>query len=256
MFRLLNLGYSFARVLSIFGAAMLCATFAHGQAATGSVQGVVMDPNGAVVPGAKLVLRCDCRECPERPCEECCPTGSSRTVTSDSEGLFSIEQIPTGVYSIRAEASGFATTEVTGIRVTVGSAQKVEITLGAGESSVVSAPEGMKKMHKETMDKIANLVVKVINETTDQPIDNAKVSLRLACDCLKECPGKPCDECCPIGNTIVAFTEKDGVIKFNGPPGKYTVLTDFGAYSKDVLVNVKPGATETVKVELLIRNQD
>ena len=71
----------------------LLALSAHAQF-NASVQGTVQDPNGAVIPGAKVTLTNQ-------------ETGATReTVTSD-EGFYRITGLPPGKYTVTVEAKGF-----------------------------------------------------------------------------------------------------------------------------------------------------
>ncbi|MEQ1923925.1 MAG: carboxypeptidase-like regulatory domain-containing protein, partial [Pyrinomonadaceae bacterium] len=75
---------------------LLCTCiFAQSQATTGLIQGTVVDPNGAVLAGASITVRNT-------------ETGFERTVTSNSDGLFSAPLLPLGRYRITTTASGFA----------------------------------------------------------------------------------------------------------------------------------------------------
>jgi hypothetical protein len=82
-------------------------------AATGVVQGVVMNHDQAVYEGAHVEL-----SVPAEP--------ASRQATSDANGRFVFFGVPAGTFTIRASASGFSTATVTG-------------TLRAGESLEVPA---------------------------------------------------------------------------------------------------------------------
>ena len=67
--------------------------FAQSQATTGLIQGTVVDPNAASVAGASInVKNLD--------------TGFERTVTSNSDGLFSAPLLPLGRYRVTTTASG------------------------------------------------------------------------------------------------------------------------------------------------------
>jgi hypothetical protein len=43
---------------------LLCSSIAFGQNATGSISGIVIDPSGAVIPKASVVLTDEARRCP------------------------------------------------------------------------------------------------------------------------------------------------------------------------------------------------
>jgi outer membrane receptor protein involved in Fe transport len=79
-------------VLLIFGPAV----FAQGR--IGSVQGVVKDPTGALVPDAKITIT--------QPV-----TGYRQTTQTDAQGSFKLVNLPFNTYKVRAEATGFQAAE-------------------------------------------------------------------------------------------------------------------------------------------------
>jgi len=85
----------------------------NGQALT-SLSGVVTDPSGAVVPGAKLTLvNVD--------------TDAQRDDVSDPQGRYSFPQVQPGRYKLKATASGFNDVVVNDIRLLVNSPASVPI---------------------------------------------------------------------------------------------------------------------------------
>lgn len=97
---------------------VLCfATAVFGQRTTGDLEGKVTDPNGAVVPNVSITLTG-------------VTVGFKRTVQSDDQGEFRIQQVPIGTYKITtAPLSGFATSTVESITVTVEKVTVVNISL-------------------------------------------------------------------------------------------------------------------------------
>src|SRR5215471_5438431 len=87
---------------------ILCfATAAFGQRTSGDIEGKVTDQNGAIVPNVSITVTG-------------VSVGLSRTVQSDDQGEFRVQQIPIGTYKITtAAARGFAATTVENISVTV-----------------------------------------------------------------------------------------------------------------------------------------
>ena len=65
-----------------------------------AISGVVMDENGAVVPGVSITLRNE-------------SNGQSFTASTDSNGSFYRDGLPTGAYTVTANAPGFQTLNVT-----------------------------------------------------------------------------------------------------------------------------------------------
>ena len=101
-------------------AVFLCASAAFGQVATGSLSGVVTDPNGAAVPGARVNARNE-------------TTGLNlKTVTSDG-GLYVFATLPTGNYTLAVEQTGFKRVEKTGLEIRVAARQELDIRLEVGD---------------------------------------------------------------------------------------------------------------------------
>ena len=115
----------------IFAVCLLAlARVAAAQTPTGSIDGVVVDTTGAVVPGVAVVLTHE-------------PTGVVREVVSDGQGLFRAPLLPVGPYTVRASLAGFQTFETRGISLTIGQAISVRVELkpgGVAESVTVRGP--------------------------------------------------------------------------------------------------------------------
>ncbi|HEY7786161.1 MAG TPA: TonB-dependent receptor [Pyrinomonadaceae bacterium] len=90
--------------------------------ATGNIRGVVADSAGATVAGAAVeALNTN--------------TGEKRTTTTTDDGSYSILNIPIGVYSVTATASGFAPSTVQAVNVSVSFTTEVPISLAVGEAT-------------------------------------------------------------------------------------------------------------------------
>src|SRR4030095_4394129 len=87
----------------------LCSFPAFGQFSTvGSITGTVTDPHGAVVPNASVTVKNKA-------------TRLERTATTSENGIFSVPQLPTGIYTVSVQStSGFKKSEVTNVKVDVG----------------------------------------------------------------------------------------------------------------------------------------
>ena len=93
------------------------------QGLTGQISGTLTDPNGGVVPNAKITVKND-------------ETAQMREVTSDSDGNFFAPQLLPGTYSLVVSASGFKKFEQKGIVVTANERVAVrKITLEVGDVS-------------------------------------------------------------------------------------------------------------------------
>jgi hypothetical protein len=92
-----------------------------------SLSGTVSDPSGARVPKATITLTNS-------------EKGITRVATSGSAGEFSFALLPAGTYTLKASATGFKTSEQTGIVLAVGDSvtENVGLTIGASEQVTVS----------------------------------------------------------------------------------------------------------------------
>lgn len=95
---------------------------------TGAISGVVMDPSGAVIPSATVIL-VDAAE-------------KSYQSAADAEGVFIFASVPAGVYTLRAASPGFASYEVSGVPVTSGKTTRVDVDLQLGSVADAVTVEG------------------------------------------------------------------------------------------------------------------
>jgi Carboxypeptidase regulatory-like domain len=111
---------------------ILCISFttfsllpARGQStiSTGSIQGTVTDPNGAVVPGANITITNKA-------------TGQVNKTTSSATGTYASGALGPGEYEVRIEAKGFQTQVLT-IPVQVGNTAAGNAKLAVGQGSEV-----------------------------------------------------------------------------------------------------------------------
>src|SRR5262245_59334914 len=93
--------------------------YAAAQVSTGDITGRVLDPSGAVVPGATVSARNT-------------STGLTRAVTTNTDGDYTITQLPPGIYDITVEARGFSKAVLKDLRVLVGARETRNIDLKAG----------------------------------------------------------------------------------------------------------------------------
>ena len=98
------------------------AAFAQASSSTAELRGQVTDPNGAVVPNAKLTLTDVVK-------------GASRAATSDGEGNYVFLGLLPGSYDLKIEAQGFAAS-ATRLELTVGQQANIPIKLGAGKVEI------------------------------------------------------------------------------------------------------------------------
>lgn len=109
-------------------------TFA--QETTGDIEGTVKDPNGAVVPGVVITVRSVESTGGARPDST---AGFTRTITTDSNGFYRMQQIPPGFYTVSTGATtGFGEATVNNVEVVLGRSTLTDINLAiAGSANVV-----------------------------------------------------------------------------------------------------------------------
>jgi hypothetical protein len=113
--------------------ALLCALFATWPAAAqeqrGSIEGVVKDAQGAVLPGVTIEARHIER-------------GTTVSVVTDGAGVYRFPSLPAGTYEVTAQLTGFQTSKVENVPLALGQIKTVAFTLqlaGVTESVQVSA---------------------------------------------------------------------------------------------------------------------
>jgi Carboxypeptidase regulatory-like domain/Ankyrin repeats (3 copies) len=104
------------------------------QTGGGTIKGTIFDPNGAVIPGAKVVIS----------------NPEANTVLStftDSNGEYKFDGLEAGAYDLRVEAEGFATTDVPNFIVRTNDENRIDQTLSiATVSEVVEVTGGPTEM--------------------------------------------------------------------------------------------------------------
>ncbi|MBV8828710.1 MAG: TonB-dependent receptor [Acidobacteriaceae bacterium] len=88
-----------------------------------SLQGTITDPQGDVVPGAKITLTST-------------ETNIAKTVTSSGSGVYSVTGLAPGTYDLVVEKQGFAKQTLNGIRITSEQAQGQDVQLQLENQSV------------------------------------------------------------------------------------------------------------------------
>ncbi len=106
--------------VSILLLACAIAIAAYAQSSTGSISGAVTDPNGAVVPGARV-------EAKENA------TGRSHLTNTTEAGLYVFPGLPVGMYTISAEQAGFKKAVRTDIEVRLALRETIDLRLEVGE---------------------------------------------------------------------------------------------------------------------------
>ena len=110
-----------SRILAALFVALAIATPVYGQsqAINGTIEGTVVDDQGAVLPGVTVTV-------------SNIDTGTTRTVVTNESGIYRAPLLPLGPYRISAELQGFRTYEQTGVTLTAGRTAVVDIKMSVG----------------------------------------------------------------------------------------------------------------------------
>jgi len=104
------------------GLSFIFSSLAWGQVTSGSITGVVSDPTGAVIPGAKVVVT-DATK------------GYDFPATTDAVGRYLVTNLPPSSYIVSVEARGFKTYKQEGIPLAVGARVAVDVHLELGATA-------------------------------------------------------------------------------------------------------------------------
>jgi len=114
----------FLRILVVLAAVavLLNLTPLYAQVDTGSITGIVSDPSGAVIGGAKVTLTNE-------------GTGASLSTTSGSDGSYQFNPVRIGTYRLESSAQGFSSVTQTNVRVNVGTAVVANFSMKTGSTT-------------------------------------------------------------------------------------------------------------------------
>lgn len=108
-----------AAILVLTGLALAIRPAATAQVITSTVYGIVTDPSGAAIPGARVTVSSD-------------QTGASSSATTDASGEFTLSSLQPGIYAVQIEANGFKSVRQTGIELASGVRARLTFALEVG----------------------------------------------------------------------------------------------------------------------------
>lgn len=112
------------RILAILTLAIAFFRCASAQEVTATLTGVVTDPSGAAISGAKITAKDLDR-------------GTVFPTTTDSGGLYNLTRLPVGNYEVRVENPGFQTAIESKITLVLNQVAKIDFSLKVGNASQV-----------------------------------------------------------------------------------------------------------------------
>src|ERR1700704_4439855 len=117
-FKAITWGLLVVAMLELAGLA--CPIYAQGAGA--NLSGTVSEPSGSGGPNANVSIKNTA-------------TGVARDITTDSDGFYSAPNLLPGIYDITVSAAGFSTAVQTGLTLTVGAVQALNIPLKIGHAT-------------------------------------------------------------------------------------------------------------------------
>src|ERR1700758_4653781 len=177
---------------------VLCLSSAMGQTVTGSITGVITDPSGAVVAGAKVI-------------SENVATGVKTSAQTNSDGVYTLRFLPIGTYTVTIEAKGFALQKMEAFSLEIGQTAKVDAKLKISESTTVSVTEQVHPILDTTDATLGNTLT--TNEIQNIPLNGRNFSSLTLFE-----PGAVDTD--PTGltgnNAIERSTYNSGIVSVNG----------------------------------------
>lgn len=123
-----------ARAFVLAAIVLSAFSLVFGQETTGSIEGTVKDPNGAVVPNVTVTIT-NAKAAASGTTTTGIGSGFNRTLNSDQDGFFRVLQVPPGMYDVvTTPSSGFGEARYENVTVTIGQSTQLTITVTAGSS--------------------------------------------------------------------------------------------------------------------------
>ena len=129
------------RAVSFLVLSLLLAGFGWAQLPTATLNGIVTDPQGAVVSGATVTTISQA-------------TGETRTVRTGGDGRYAIPNLAPGDYDVSIEGTGFAKRQFKAIRLEVGRNVTLDVPLGVAKVGEVVTVTGGESQIQLTQSQI------------------------------------------------------------------------------------------------------
>src|SRR5262245_34910613 len=133
------------------------------QVRTATISGTVADGSGGVLVGAKIEVKN-------------LGTGITQSAITDSQGRYSIPDLPVGEYEVRASSTGFQTVLRTGITLTVGSQPVADFTLPTGPTTETVTVVG----------EAAQVETRTVTDRKSTRLNSSHLGISYAVFCLKK----------------------------------------------------------------------
>ncbi|MFT4113479.1 carboxypeptidase regulatory-like domain-containing protein [Silvibacterium sp.] len=138
---------------ALFALLLLSPILSLAQTFRGTINGTVTDPSGAAVAGSKVTATDT-------------STGVVRDTVSSGAGEFSFSDLPLSSYTIKIEAPGFQSTEITGVQVLAGKIHTLPVKLAvAQQASTVEVSADALTLDTTTTTQTTTLDAKALQDT-------------------------------------------------------------------------------------------
>lgn len=152
------LAAGFAMVLAVV---VLTASLAAQSLSTGTILGTVTDSSGATIAGASVRATNT-------------QTGNFQTTTTDAQGRYQFSGMPTSVYELLVEKSGFESVAKTGVGLSVGGSSVVDVSMPVGQTRQTVTVEANTVQVDTTTAQISTLIDE--KQLTDLPLNNRNLA--------------------------------------------------------------------------------
>lgn len=147
---------SFAKYLSFYLFTLLLVVVAGSpamaQSGGGAIGGSVTDSTGALIPNATITATNQ-------------GTGGKNTTHTTGAGLYSIQDLPIGTYTVTVSATGFQTKTSTGVLVQVNNTTGLNVSLGSGTvNEVITVDASGELLQTQSSDISGNVSNKQIED--------------------------------------------------------------------------------------------
>ena len=115
------------------------------QTSTGALSGSITDSSGAVIGGASVTATDPA-------------TGVTVTAKTTEAGLYSFPNLPPGTYTVRANFTGFKTSEKTGVAISVSSTTNLDLQLTIGEHTESVTVKGGQALLQTSTSSVSSTV--------------------------------------------------------------------------------------------------
>src|ERR1700693_3291058 len=144
------------RILLFIGVLTLSSTAVQAQLSAASLNGVVRDPQGAVIDKATVLLRN-------------ADTGFERTTSTNDSGAYVVLDINPGRYTLKVSAPGFSTKEVSAFQLAVNQTATIDVSLAVGAASEVVSVEATTEQLQASSAELGTVIA--TKEVNDLPLN-------------------------------------------------------------------------------------